>query len=66
MTLFLPSIILKTFLVVLIFFISLALVGKRLLKVLSTRYVSGKSDSRLFLSRVFLLYFCKLVPLETL
>lgn len=64
-TTFLALLALKiSLLVVLILFISLALVGRRLL-VLTTRYVSKKSVSELSSFRVFLLFFCKFIPLET-
>ena len=55
----------KTSLVILVFLASLALVCKRLL-ILATKYVSRKSVSRLSFSGVFLLLFCKPIPLKTL
>lgn len=61
-TLFLPLMVLRTSLMVLIFFISLALVGRRLLGVLVTRYVSGRSVNRLISFRVFFFFFCRLIP----
>lgn len=64
-TLFLPPTVPKTSLIVLVFFASLILVDGRLLGVLTTRYVSRRSVSRIILPRVLLLLFCRLVPLET-
>ena len=64
MTLLAPVAPRTSLLVVLVFLASLALVGKRLL-VLVTRYVSGRSISRFSPSRVLLLFFHKPVPLET-
>lgn len=60
---FLASLALKTFLVVLVFFANLALVSKKL--VLVTRYISRKNISRLNLSGVLFLFFCRSVSLET-
>ena len=51
-------------LVVLVFLVNLALVGRRLL-MLVIRYISKRSISGLNPSGVFLLFFCGLVPLET-
>lgn len=67
MTLFLsPTTPKTTSLAVLVFFISLILVGRRLLGVLVTRYVSKRGVNELIFSRIFLLFFCRHVPLETL
>lgn len=52
-------------LVVLVFLASLALVGGRLL-VFATRCINGRNVSGHSLFGVFLLFFCRLVPLETL
>lgn len=63
--LFLPLMVPITFLVVLVFFASLALVSRRLLGMLLTKYINGKSVNRLIFYKVFFLYFCRLVILET-
>lgn len=63
-TISLAILVLTTFLV-LIFFASLTLVGRRLL-MFATRYVSERSVSRFSLSKVFILLFCGPVPSETL
>lgn len=54
----------KTFLVVLIFFINLTLICKKLL--LFTKYVKKKGVSRFIFSRVFILFFCYFVTLKIL
>lgn len=56
----------RTFLVVLVLFAGLGLIGERLLGVLSTMFVNKKSVSRLILLRVFFLFLHRLVFLETL
>ena len=58
-TLFLPCTTPKTFLVVLVFFASLGLVGGRLLGILTTRYVNKRSINGLISSKVFLFLFCR-------
>lgn len=56
----------RNFLMILVFFTSLILVGGRLLGVLTTKYVSRKSVSRLSLFEVFFFFFPRLDPLGTL
>lgn len=56
----------KTSLVILILFVSLALVAGRLLRMFFTRYVSKRNINKLILFRVFLLLFCRLIPLKIL
>ena len=65
-TFFLPFIMPRIFLVVLVFYASLTLVDRRLLGVLATKYVSGKSVSGLISSGVFFLLFYKHILLEIL
>lgn len=65
-TLFLPRTMPKTFLVVLVFFTGLTLVGRRLLEVLPTKYVRKRSINELILLRVLLFLFYRPTPLETL
>lgn len=64
-TLSLAFLVPRTFLVVLVFLASLALVDRRLL-VLATRYVSKRNISKLSLSGVLLLLFHRFVPSKIL
>lgn len=64
--LFLPPMAPKIFLIVLVLFVSPALVGGRLLEMLAIKYINGKNISRIIPSRVFLRLFCRLIPLKTL
>lgn len=64
--LFLLATVPKIFLIVLIFFIGLTLVDKRLLGVLLTRHISIGRVNRLILSKVLVLLFSWLILLETL
>lgn len=66
MTLFLSPLIMKTFLVVLVFFASLALIDRRLLGLLSTKYINRGDISGFHLSGVLILLFCRSIPLKTL
>lgn len=66
MTLFLLVIVPRIFLIVLVFCVDLALIGKRLLGVLLIRYVNRESISKLIFFKVFLHLFCRSVSLETL
>lgn len=60
----LPLMAPRTLLMVLILFINLVLVDRRLLGVLATKYVNGKSISEFILFRILFLFFCKPVPLR--
>lgn len=60
-TLFLSSASPKIFLVILIFFVDLALIGE----LFSTRYVYKKRINRLVLPKVFILLFCWSISIET-
>lgn len=62
----LPPMTLKTFLVVLVLFVYLALVGKKLLGLLPTKYISKKSVNKLILLKVIIFFFCKSLFLERL
>lgn len=64
--LFAPLTIPKIFMVVLVFFIAFALVGKRLLGLFLTRYVSKEGVSKLIFSDVFIFSFCKPISLKIL
>lgn len=55
------SLVLRTSLVVLIFFVSLAKVDEKLL-ILATKYISRRNVNRFSLFKVFLLFFCRLFP----
>ena len=57
---------LKTSLMILVFFINLGLIDKRLLEALPTTYVSMERVSRFILPRVFILFFSWPIPLEIL
>ena len=56
-TLFLPAMMPKIFLVILVFFTGLILVGKRLLRVFSIRYVSIGRVSVFIFPEIFVLFF---------
>lgn len=60
-----PTFTKTTFLAILFFFASLVLLGRRLLGVLATKYVSGRAVSRLISSKVFLYLFHRPVTLQT-
>lgn len=62
----LPATALRNSLVILGFFIGLALVSEILLGMLLIRYINKRSISRLILSRVFFHFSCRPIPLETL
>lgn len=62
LTLFLPFTTHKIFLMILVFFAGLALVSKKLLELLLTRYISKESVSRLILLEI--LFFYKFVSLK--
>ena len=64
--LFLPATMLRIFLVVLLFFISLVLVDKRLLRVLFVKQVSIEKVSRLIFPRIFVLLFSYSIFLKIL
>lgn len=55
-TMFLSLTAPKTALIVLDLFVDLALMGKRLMGLLSTKYISKENVNRLILSRVFILF----------
>ena len=64
MTLFLSLTISKTALVVLVLFAGLILVGRRLIRLLSTRYIIRRSVSRLILYKILILFFYRYVSLK--
>lgn len=64
--LFLFFIALRAVLVILIFFDSLTLVDRKLLGLLCTEYISKGSISGLIFLKVFILFFCRSISLETL
>lgn len=62
----LSPIIPRAFLLVLVYFAGLAMVEKRLIGLLSTRYVNKESVSGFILPKVLILFLCRFVPLEIL
>lgn len=60
------TILKTTSLIVFILFASLALVDVRLLRVLTTKYISGQGVSGFIPFRVFLHLFCRPLPLKIL
>lgn len=65
-TLFLSPTTSIAFLIGLVFFAGLALVNRKLLGLLPTRYVNRKSVSRFILPNIFILFFYRSISLETL
>lgn len=64
--LFLPFVTPKIFLVILVLLVGLALIDRRLIVLLSTRYVNKKSVSKFILPKVLILFFHRFLPLKIL
>ena len=61
-TLSLPPTAPRTSLIVLVFFTSQVLIGRRLLEILAIRYVSKRSINRFIPSKVFFFFLYRLIP----